>query len=191
MPSVPGIDSRYNYALCIMHTGVLCSPTILHFLMLWSHTVRTRPVFHTFTARNSSLVFRYMFFVNFRTRIMAPIYMDLQGENLPGLALLSVIILFVLTITFLALCTSCKRWGLLWNMSQLCVSLSFTLSGFSFICSFTTATFQDSTFKFVSSRNLSGIRCDPVISESAEKRHMLHTWHKLSLLLRCKQKNRK
>ncbi|XP_060789731.1 uncharacterized protein si:ch73-204p21.2 isoform X2 [Neoarius graeffei] len=40
---------------------------------------------------------------------MAPIYIDLPTESLPTLALLSLIFLFVLAITFLALCTSCKR----------------------------------------------------------------------------------
>ncbi|XP_047677035.1 uncharacterized protein si:ch73-204p21.2 [Tachysurus fulvidraco] len=43
---------------------------------------------------------------------MAPIYMDLQmweAASLPGMAVLSVAILLVLTITLLALCTSCQR----------------------------------------------------------------------------------
>ncbi|XP_060736512.1 uncharacterized protein si:ch73-204p21.2 [Tachysurus vachellii] len=43
---------------------------------------------------------------------MAPIYMDLQvweAASVPGMALFSVAILLVLTITLLALCTSCQR----------------------------------------------------------------------------------
>ncbi|KAF4083722.1 hypothetical protein AMELA_G00119870 [Ameiurus melas] len=43
---------------------------------------------------------------------MAPIHIDLQAweaANLPGMALLSAVILFVLAITLLALCTSCQR----------------------------------------------------------------------------------
>ncbi|XP_058254239.1 uncharacterized protein si:ch73-204p21.2 [Hemibagrus wyckioides] len=43
---------------------------------------------------------------------MAPIYMDLQvweAASLPGMALLSVVILLVLTITLLTLCTTCQR----------------------------------------------------------------------------------
>ncbi|KAB5562636.1 hypothetical protein PHYPO_G00020220 [Pangasianodon hypophthalmus] len=48
-----------------------------------------------------------------RTRIMAPIIIvDLQAweaANLAGLAFLSVVILFILSITLLALCTSCQR----------------------------------------------------------------------------------
>lgn len=45
---------------------------------------------------------------------MAPIYIDLQvweAASLPGLAFLSVVILFILSITLLALCTSCQRWA--------------------------------------------------------------------------------
>ncbi|KAM9466359.1 uncharacterized protein Hap1MRO34_015456 isoform 1-T4 [Clarias gariepinus] len=43
---------------------------------------------------------------------MAPIYIAPQtwdALNLPGLAFLSVVILFILTITLLALCSSCQR----------------------------------------------------------------------------------
>ncbi|GAA6088049.1 uncharacterized protein si:ch73-204p21.2 [Tachysurus ichikawai] len=43
---------------------------------------------------------------------MAPIYMDLQmweAASLPGMTILSVAILLVLTITLLALCTRCQR----------------------------------------------------------------------------------
>ncbi|XP_046712446.1 uncharacterized protein si:ch73-204p21.2 isoform X1 [Silurus meridionalis] len=47
-----------------------------------------------------------------RSGIMAPMYVDLstwEAANLPSVALLSVVILFVLAITLLALCTSCQR----------------------------------------------------------------------------------
>lgn len=43
---------------------------------------------------------------------MAAIYVNLQAweaANLPGMALLSAVILIVLAITLLALCTSCQR----------------------------------------------------------------------------------
>lgn len=147
--------------------------------MLWEQQHQTQH-----SARNSSpktlhSCFFFFFVFGFRTRIMAPIYMDLQmweAASLPGMTILSVAILLVLTITLLALCTRCQRWGLSGKVSR----LSFMLWGLSHIRSIATTTFQDRTVKFVSSKNLSGIRRDLVIPDESQT---LHTWHVMSLLL--------
>lgn len=134
---------------------------------------------------DSELVLMSFFyvFVFFRSEIMAPIYISLQvweAASLPGLAFLSMLILFILSITLLALCTSCQRWAPRSRNSSPFVSRSPSNSGaFFFLLSSLSLRQHSRTAR--SSLSTRGI-CQELGVTQAYQSHTPHTCHMLSLI---------